>query len=182
VTDPRAAGTTFAPAMMIVVMGVSASGKSTVAARLAQELGWDFLEGDLLHTPANLAKLSRGEPLTDADRWPWLDAIAAWMAARLERGVDGVVACSALRRVYRDRLRQAGRGVRFVYLRVPRAELARRMQQRRHFMSPSLLDSQLATLEEPADEADALAVPGEGDIDATLAAIRRWLAGEMDLG
>lgn len=161
-------------ATVIVVMGVSGSGKTTVAKRLADELGWDFLEGDGLHSPANVAKMSAGTPLDDNDRWPWLDAIAAWMSRHLDEGDNAVVACSALRRAYRDRLRRAGVGVRFVYLRVPHDELARRMQSREHFMPPSLLDSQLATLEEPRTNEGALSVAEDGGLDATLVMIADW--------
>jgi len=161
-------------ATIVVVMGVSGSGKTTVAMRLAQALGWDFLEGDSLHPPANIAKMSAGHPLDDDDRWPWLDAIADWMAQRLRDGRSGVVACSALRRVYRDRLRQAGSGVRFAYLHVARDELARRMRERQHFMPPSLLDSQLATLEVPGADEGALRVDDEHGPDAAVAAIVDW--------
>lgn len=161
-------------ATIVVVMGVSGSGKTTVARELAQKLGWAFLEGDSMHPPANVAKMTAGTPLDDDDRWPWLDAIAQWMTQRLQRGESAVVACSALRRVYRDRLRQAGAGVRFVYLHVPHDELARRMRSRDHFMPPSLLDSQLATLEEPGADEDALRVTEEQGVEASLAAIVEW--------
>jgi gluconokinase len=164
--------------MVIVVMGVSGSGKSHLGKALAAAEGWDFQEGDELHPAANIAKMRAGVPLDDDDRGPWLDRIAAWIADHLRADRPGVVACSALKRRYRDRLRRAGGGVRFVYLRVPHDELLRRMRQRHHFMPPSLLESQLQTLEEPAMETDALTVSGEGDIAATLAAaraaIRRW--------
>lgn len=156
-------------------MGVSGSGKSTLATRLASGLDWDFLEGDLLHPSANVAKMHAGTPLDDADRQPWLQAIAAWIAEHLQAGRNGVVACSALRRVYRERLRCAGPGVRFVYLQVGRAVLHQRLQQRQHFMPASLLDSQLATLEEPGEDEHVLRVGNEGDIEATVASIRHWL-------
>jgi gluconokinase len=161
-------------ATIVVVMGVSGSGKTTVARGLAQKLGWAFLEGDSVHPPANVAKMSAGMPLNDDDRWPWLDAIAQWMSQRLQSGESAVVACSALRRIYRDRLRQAGADVRFAYLHVPPDELARRMRTRDHFMPPSLLDSQLATLEEPGADEDALRVTEEHGVDATLTAIAHW--------
>ncbi len=163
------------PTLAIVVMGVSASGKTTIAEQLAQQLQWEFLEGDRLHGAGNLAKLRRGEPLSDADRWPWLDAIAGWMHERLADRRPVVVACSALRGAYRDRLRQAGAGVRFVYLRVARQALEQRLRQRRHFMPPSLLDSQLATLEDPTGEADVRTVCGERPVEAIVAAIRAEL-------
>jgi gluconokinase len=158
----------------VVVMGVSGCGKSGLAAALAQAQGWPFLEGDALHSSANIARMQAGQPLTDADRAPWLAAIEAWMSDHLRAGHSVVVACSALRRRYRDVLREAG-PVRFVHLQVPRDELDRRMRAREHFMPPSLLDSQLATLEPPtADEAALIlppAAPGE-----LLAQTQRWLA------
>ncbi|MEI7035254.1 gluconokinase [Fulvimonas yonginensis] len=161
---------------MIVVMGVSGSGKSTIARRLAATLGWAFLDGDDLHSPASIAKMRAGIPLRDADRWPWLDAIAAWMHRELADGRAGVVACSALRRVYRERLRRAGPGVRFVYLAVTHEALARRMRARDHFMPPELLGSQLATLEEPAGDEPALRVAANGPVEDTLAQVLCGLA------
>jgi gluconokinase len=161
---------------MLVVMGVSGSGKSTIARRLAAALGWDYLDGDDLHPPANIAKMRSGVPLEDADRWPWLEAIADWMTREREAGRSSVVACSALRRVYRERLREAGPGVWFVYLEVAHAELARRMEARRHFMPPQLLDSQLATLEDPAGDEPALRVDANGSVEETLAGVVRGLA------
>ncbi|WP_237710290.1 gluconokinase [Rhodanobacter fulvus] len=170
-TDERQKGD---QATIVVVMGVSGSGKTTVARELAQQLNWEFLEGDSVHPPANVAKMSAGTPLNDDDRWPWLEAIVKWMSQRLQRGESAVVACSALRRIYRDHLRQAGAGVRFAYLHVPHDELARRMRSRDHFMPPSLLDSQLATLEEPGPDEDALRVTEEHGVEASLAAIVDW--------
>ena len=164
-----------APPLALVVMGVSGSGKSTIAQRLAAALGWEFLDGDDLHPPANIVKMSAGVPLQDADRWPWLEAIASWMRGELDAGRSAVVACSALRRVYRDRLREAGPGVRFVYLAVAHEELARRMRARAHFMPPALLDSQLATLEEPASDEPALRVAAHGSIEQTLALVLKGL-------
>jgi gluconokinase len=164
-----------AQAAMIVVMGVSGSGKSTIARRLAAALGWRFMDGDDLHPPANLAKMAAGIPLTDADRWPWLDGIVGWMRAERAAGRHGVVACSALRRVYRERLQTAGPDVRFVYLDVAHDELARRMRTREHFMPPELLGSQLATLEEPASDEPALRVEASGSVEETLAQVLRGL-------
>lgn len=131
---------------VIVVMGVSGSGKTTVGTALAEALGVEYAEGDDFHSPANVAKMAAGIPLDDADREPWLDALAAWLAERSGRG--GVVACSALKRVYRDRLRASAPHVFFLHLDVPPGELRRRVAARRgHFMPPGLLASQLATLE-----------------------------------
>lgn len=141
-----------APAL--VVMGVSGSGKTTVGTELARRLGVRFRDADEFHPAANVAKMSAGTPLEDADRWPWLDAIAAAIRATPD-DQPVVVSSSALRRVYRDRIRKgAGRAVEFVYLHGPRDLLAKRMTTRTgHFMPVSLLDSQLATLEPPgADE------------------------------
>jgi len=154
--------------MIVVVMGVSGAGKTTIGQALATALGWPFVEGDDFHPQANVDKMARGEPLDDDDRAPWLAALAAKMRT-LD---DGVVACSALRQSYRDVLRVRD-DVRFVLLDVPRAELERRLQLRRgHFMPSSLLDSQLATLEHPSD---ALVVDGNQPPDAQVAAIRAAL-------
>lgn len=129
----------------VVVMGVSGCGKSTVGSLLADRLGVPFLDADSLHPPANLAKMAGGVPLTDADRWPWLRLVGAALAA----AADGtVVACSALRRPYRDVLREAAPGVRFVHLVGTHSQLSARMTSREgHFMPASLLDTQMATLE-----------------------------------
>lgn len=130
-------------------MGVAGSGKSTLGEALARELALPFLEGDAFHPPANVAKMSAGMPLTDDDRWPWLDALAAAM----RDAPDGaVMTCSALKLIYRERLRaHAGHNLHFVWLKLDHATLAERMGQRvGHYMPPSLLDSQLATLEAPA--------------------------------
>lgn len=155
--------------MIIVVMGVSGAGKTTVARALAAALGWRFLEADDLHSQANVDKMRRGEPLDDADRAPWLAQVAAEMSAL----TDGVVACSALKKVYRDRLRVRP-DVRFVLLDVPRPLLEQRLAQRRgHHMPPSLLPSQLATLERTEELVIVDAAP---PIDAVVAAIRAALA------
>lgn len=140
-------------------MGVSGSGKTTVAAGLARRLGWRFAEGDAFHPEANVAKMRAGIPLGDEDRWPWLDAIAAWIAETRGRGEHCVVACSALRRAYRERL-AAGRGdVCFVYLRGDYELVAARLARRKgHYMPLSLLRSQYDTLEEPGTEENPVVV------------------------
>ena len=149
---------------VLIVMGVSAAGKTVVAESLVARLGWRFQEGDALHPAANVAKMRSGTPLTDADRWPWLDRIAAWIDERLAAGENGIVTCSALKRAYRDRLIGARGGVRLVYLHGARDLLAARIAARRgHFMPPSLLDDQLATLEPPAPEEHAISL----DVAAT---------------
>ena len=170
-----AAGSTSPRATMVVVMGVSGSGKSTFGAALAEALGARFLDADDLHPPANRQKMAAGIALDDDDRRPWLEAVAAWMAERIRTGQPGVVACSALRRRYRDRLRAAGVGVRFVYLAVPREELDARMRARVHFMPVTLLASQLAALEPPdADEA-ACTLDGSVSLERNLQRVLRWL-------
>ncbi|MBO0826938.1 MAG: gluconokinase [Streptosporangiales bacterium] len=134
--------------LVAVVMGVSGCGKSTIGARLAQSLGWDFLDGDSLHTPAAIAKMRAGQPLDDADRAPWLEAIAAWIAEHVRDRRGGVVTCSALKRRYRETLRGGRDEVLFVHLHGSRQLLEQRVRLRRHeYMPASLLDSQLADLE-----------------------------------
>ncbi|MFI0901370.1 gluconokinase [Streptomyces sp. NPDC020983] len=146
---------------VIVVMGVSGSGKSTVGGLLAERLGVEYAEADDFHPAANVAKMAAGQPLDDADRAPWLDAIAEWIAGRGDRG--GVVSCSALRRRYRDRLRAAGSGVFFLHLDGSPELIAARLAARTgHFMPAGLLGSQFGALEPlDADEPGA-AVPLDG--------------------
>lgn len=154
-------------------MGVSGSGKSTVGIALATRLGVPFVDGDDLHPPANVAKMASGTPLEDADRWPWLALVGAALA---EAPAGLVVACSALKRSYRDAIRAVAHDVRFVYLRVDRDELEQRMAHRPgHFMPVALLDSQLATLEEPADDENAIVVRADAGVDAAAALIERSL-------
>ena len=139
---------------IVVVMGVSGSGKTSVAAALARQDGWILLEGDQFHPPANIAKMAAGTPLTDEDRWPWLHAIAAREDELLAAGQSAVVACSALKRVYRTILIGDRPDTLLMYLRGSKELIAGRVKARKnHFMPPALLDSQFATLEEPgADE------------------------------
>lgn len=149
---------------LAVIMGVSGSGKSTVAEALAAQLGWELLEGDDLHPAANIAKMAAGHPLTDADREPWLEAIAAWIAQRVDAGESGLVTCSALKRSYRDILRapmirHPEAELTFVLLTGSRELLLQRMTERPgHFMPASLLDSQLATLEPPGPDENSVTV------------------------
>ncbi len=175
----RAAAATAQQALptALIVMGVSGSGKSTVGQGLAQALGWDFRDGDSFHPPSNVAKMRSGAPLTDEDRWPWLDAIGAHVAALETAAGHVVIACSALRRAYRDRLRASGARVRFIHLDGSFALIDARMRARRdHFMPPSLLESQFATLEPPAADENAVTVPIEEDPGAIVAAILARLA------
>lgn len=151
------------PPGAVIVMGVSGCGKSTLGALLAEALGCAFLEGDSFHSAESVAKMRGGVALTDADRWPWLDRLAAAAAASIATHGVAVAACSALRAAYRERLRRGiGAPVRFVLLDPCRDRLAARLAARPgHFMPPSLLDSQLATLERPLPEEDALAFGDE---------------------
>jgi gluconokinase len=142
-----------------VVMGVSGCGKSTIASMLAHRLHWIFEEGDWFHPPSNVEKMHGGVPLTDEDRWPWLHGIAAWIDATRRVGNHGTVACSALKRAYRDVLVGNRPDVRIVYLKGERDLIARRLASRDgHFMPSSLLDSQFATLEEPQTDEHPIVV------------------------
>ena len=140
------------PAPVLVFMGPAGTGKSTVAGMLAGRLGWDFQEGDDLHPAENVAKMAAGHALTDDDRWPWLDRVAAWIDGQLAAGRPGVITCSALKRTYRDVLRRED--VTFVLLLGdPALVLERLLRRQGHFMPPALLTSQFDTLEIPdADE------------------------------
>ncbi|HMG78318.1 MAG TPA: gluconokinase [Xanthobacteraceae bacterium] len=136
---------------VLVVMGVSGSGKSTVASMLAHRLRWTYEDGDWFHPESNVEKMHHGEPLTDQDRLPWLRAIAAWIDNTRKAGNHGIVACSALKRAYRDILVGERRDVRLVFLKGDRELIGRRIAARDdHFMPATLLDSQFAALEEPA--------------------------------
>ncbi len=158
-----------ASAIPIIVMGVSGSGKSSVGKALARSLGAPFRDADEFHPKANIAKMSAGIPLTDADRWPWLDAIGRALA---ESGGNLIVACSALRRSYRDRLiAAAGRPVIFVWLDGSKETIGARIAHRKHhFMPPSLLDSQFATLEPPGPDEPVVRVSIEPPLDQVVAA------------
>jgi gluconokinase len=132
----------------LVVMGVSGVGKTSVAAEIVTRTGWAFVEGDDLHTEANRAKMAAGTPLDDDDRWPWLRRIATWVGDQEAAGRDAVVTCSALKRSYRDVLRAGHPSIRFVHLLAPTELIKNRVDNRRgHYMPPSLLASQVATLE-----------------------------------
>src|SRR5690606_32261016 len=159
--------------MRVVVMGVTGSGKTTVAKAIADARGLDFVDGDDLHPPANVAKMSAGVPLTDDDRWPWLDAVGTWLQAR----PDAVVACSALKRDYRDRLRESAAGVVFVHLAAPQSVLTERVERRLveegHFAGPDLLASQFEALQplgfdEPGGSIDVSTASAEDVMEVAL--------------
>ena len=154
--------------MVLVVMGVSGSGKTTVGKLLAERLGWQYQEGDALHPPENVAKMRGGTPLTDADRIPWLNRIAGRIDEWRSRGEAGVVTCSALKRTYRDIIIGKRPDVGLVHLDGSRELIARRMAARKgHFMPAALLDTQFATLEKPSPEERPITV----DIGGTPAEI-----------
>jgi gluconokinase len=157
---------------VLVIMGVSGCGKSTVAGILAGQLDWDLAEGDDLHPEANVAKMAAGVPLTDEDRWPWLDVITEWIADHTAAGRPGVVTCSALKRAYRDKL--AGPNVVFVHLAGTKDIVEQRLTARlNHFMPGSLLESQIAILEPPrADENAVTILAGRRPADNAAEIIR----------
>jgi gluconokinase len=160
------------PSVPVVVMGVSGSGKTTVGTVLAERLGVEFADADDLHPAANVAKMSRGEPLTDDDRRPWLDLVAAWLSAH----PDAVMSCSALRRRYRDRLRRAG-GVLFVHLDGPESVVADRVGHRAgHYMPASLLRSQYDTLEPLEPDEPGLVLPLDQPVDRLVEEAVAWLS------
>jgi gluconokinase len=161
----------------VVIMGVSGSGKSLIGKGVAAALGVPFIEGDDLHPQANVDKMHNGTPLTDDDRWPWLDRVAQALKAASDGDGGAVAACSALKRSYRDRLRrELGGDLKFVFLEGSRALLAGRMGRReRHFMPISLLESQFATLEDPSGEAGVVTV-GVGAVrEEIIAGVLRGL-------
>jgi gluconokinase len=144
---------------VVVMMGVSGSGKTTIAGELGKRTGWILLEGDGFHPPENIAKMQAGVPLTDEDRWPWLRAIAAAVDASRVRGESAIVACSALKRAYRDILIGGRPDVVLVYLQGSYELIRQRMAARHgHFMPPALLDSQFVALEEPTPDEHAIIV------------------------
>lgn len=164
------------PAPRVVVMGVSGSGKSTVGRALAAALDQPYVEGDDLHPPENVARMAAGIALTDADRQGWLEAVGDELAGAARQGRGVVVACSALKRSYRDRLRGAAPGVRFVHLHGARDLLQARLAARTgHYMPPTLLQSQLDTLETPAGDEQALSLDIAQPVPAQVERARRWL-------
>ncbi|MDT7548704.1 MAG: gluconokinase [Actinomycetota bacterium] len=166
------------PTVTLVVMGVSGSGKTTVAQRVAQRLGWVFAEGDDFHSPANVAKMRAGHPLTDEDRWPWLRTLADWIGAREAAAEDAVLTCSALKRAYRDVLADGHPSVRFVHVTASDDTIRRRLEHRRgHYMPASLLTSQLAALEPLQPDEPGLTLPGDGDPDDVVSDLVARLEG-----
>ena len=153
----------------VVVMGPSGVGKTTTAKGLADRLGWKFAEADEFHPKANIDKMSAGIPLDDPDRAPWLAAIRDWLSERARAGEDTVITCSALKRRYRDVLRDAEPQVRFVELVITQEVVGERMSKRKgHYMPPSLLGSQFATLEPLGSDEDGVRLPVEGDAETVV--------------
>lgn len=158
----------------IVVMGVSGAGKSSVGQALATQLGAQFIDGDTLHPEANVKKMAAGVPLTDEDRWPWLHLVGTQLSASTDSAT--IVACSALKRSYRDAIRAAAPATTFILLQADRPALQDRLTQRPgHFMPASLLTSQLETLEELQSDESGLMIESTGGIDTTVERIRRLL-------
>jgi len=163
---------------LVVVMGVSGCGKTTVGRALASLTGWPFLDADTLHSSENVAKMAAGTPLSDADRWPWLGQVADWIAARVAAGEPGIVACSALKRAYRDRLREADPDLRLAYLSIDPDTLRERLAHRvGHFFPQRLLNAQLMDFEHPVADEHPIIVPSgqspEGQAETILAALQR---------
>jgi gluconokinase len=164
--------------VVLVIMGVSGSGKTAVAEILAARLGWPFQEGDTLHSESNIEKMRAGQPLNDADRQSWLATIAEWIERRLDAGENGLITCSALKRSYRDMINRRGSGVLFVFLDGSKATITPRLAARQaHFMPPSLLDSQFDTLEEPGPDEPHIRV----DIGPPAAVIAERILQELGL-
>jgi gluconokinase len=157
---------------VLIVMGVSGSGKTTVATGIAARLGWVFAEGDAFHPATNVEKMRAGRPLTDQDRRPWLAALATWIGDREAAEENAVVTCSALKRSYRDLLTDGHPSVRFVHVTASTETIRKRLEQRRgHYMPESLLDSQVATLEPLAPDEPGITLPGDGEPSEVIEAL-----------
>jgi gluconokinase len=160
----------------LIVMGVSGSGKSTIGVAVAARLGWPFEDGDRFHPPSNVAKMHAGRPLTDEDRWPWLQAIADEIDRACEAGEHAVIACSALKRAYRDVLIHGRNDVRLVYLNGSQPLIAGRLAERKgHFMPPGLLTSQFQTLEPPGEDEQAITVSIDAAVETIVDDVLRQL-------
>lgn len=170
-------GRTEGPVLHLVVMGVSGAGKSAVGRPLAERLGMVYAEGDDFHPQANIDKMTAGTPLDDTDRWPWLEALAGWTRAYQDTGQPTVVACSALRRSYRDVLRAGIEHTWFVHLHGDEQIILQRMRSREHFMGPEMLRSQLATLEPLTSDEQGFVVDIAGAVDEIVETVVHRLPG-----
>ncbi len=180
---PKSPAARSLQAQIIVLMGVSGCGKSTIGAALSEQLGWPFRDADTFHPASNVAKMSRGLPLTDEDRAPWLAAIAAWIDEQGARDRPAIVSCSALKRRYRDKILGGRPGVLLVHLAGTREVIAARLAERRgHFMPQSLLDSQFEALEPPSPEEQAIVVDVAFPPDVVVAQIIARLRPRDDAG
>lgn len=160
----------------LVIMGVSGSGKTTIGEALSARLGWRYEDGDSFHPAANIAKMSAGHPLTDTDRWPWLQAIAAEIERCRKAGEHVIIACSALKKAYRDILVHGRDDIRMVYLKGSQTLIADRLDHRKgHFMPPGLLTSQFATLEPPDDEEHPVTVSIDAPVEVIVDRILQQL-------
>jgi carbohydrate kinase (thermoresistant glucokinase family) len=173
----ESAAATAVPPMVLVLMGVSGSGKSTVALELHRVLGWPFQEGDDLHPPSNVEKMRSGRPLDDADRLPWLRSVARWIDERLAAREPGIITCSNLKRAYRQITIGSRQGVRLVFLKDGEHVIHARIAQRQHhYMPPTLLRSQFETLEEPGEDEHPVVVTARGSIAETVTELLQRLA------
>ncbi|MEO7129275.1 MAG: gluconokinase [Rhodoferax sp.] len=166
---------------VLVLMGVSGCGKTSIALELQRLLGWKFKEGDDLHPPANVEKMRQGHPLNDEDRWPWLERVAQWIDERLAGGEPGIITCSNLKRVYRQVTIGKRKGVTLVYLHAPESVLAARLARRKHrYMPTSLLHSQFQSLEEPLADEHPVNVSVDGTLADTVIDLLRKVAASAD--
>ena len=175
--DAEAEAAKFVPPQVLVLMGVSGSGKSTVALELHRVLGWPFQEGDDLHPAANVEKMRSGQPLDDADRLPWLQAVAGWIDRQLAAHQPGIITCSNLKRAYRAITIGSRRSVTLLYLKGDTRLIRPRILNRVHrYMPPSLLESQFETLEEPGEDEHPITIPVRGTVAETVLDLLRRLA------
>jgi carbohydrate kinase (thermoresistant glucokinase family) len=175
--DPEAAAAKATGKTVLLLMGVSGSGKTTIALELQRVLRWPYIDGDDLHPPANVEKMRAGHPLNDQDRLPWLQAIARWIDDRLAAGEPGIITCSNLKRAYRRITVGDRKGVTLVYLHGDEELIANRISQRKHqYMPASLLRSQFETLEEPGEDEHPVVVPVHGSIVETVTELLRKVA------
>jgi gluconokinase len=168
--------TSHAAPTILIVMGVSGSGKSTIASALAHMTGWTFAEGDDFHSPANIAKMHAGHPLDDSDRMPWLESIAGWIDARRQAGEPAIVTCSALKRIYRDMLAARRPEVLFVYLKGTMDAISHHLMERQgHFMPASLLPTQFEALEEPTCDERFITIDATHPVASIVSEIQNYL-------